>query len=120
MPHKTEADRLAYSRLYESTARTKPRKPRNPVQQRAAHLLCTFGITVEEFDYIRLKQCNKCAICSQDFVDTPHVDHDHDTKWVRGLLCRACNVGLGCFEDSIETVRKALDYLETQVSVEVI
>ena len=40
------------------------------------------------------------------------VDHCHVTGNVRGLLCRACNLALGQFEDNIKTLNKAIKYLE--------
>lgn len=39
------------------------------------------------------------------------VDHNHETKKVRGLLCTNCNAGLGMFKDSIEKLELAIDYL---------
>jgi hypothetical protein len=40
------------------------------------------------------------------------VDHDHNTGAVRGLLCHSCNTGLGHLGDSVETLARALDYLQ--------
>lgn len=38
--------------------------------------------------------------------------HDHKTGKIRGLLCRACNHGLGNFLDSIENLEEAINYLK--------
>lgn len=62
-----------------------------------------------------------CAICNQPEADgrALAVDHDHGCcrenvcgQCVRGLLCTACNQGLGKFQDNPELLRAALAYLE--------
>lgn len=62
-----------------------------------------------------------CAICGRPESDgrTLSVDHDHGCcpesvcgQCVRGLLCTACNHGLGKFLDSPELLRAAAEYLE--------
>lgn len=60
------------------------------------------------------KQENRCAICGQPLglVEPPHVDHDHDSGKLRGLLCGTCNSGLGFFRDNEYLMRKAADYVE--------
>jgi hypothetical protein len=40
-----------------------------------------------------------------------HVDHNHMTGKVRGLLCHHCNVGIGHFEDNIVLLSNAITYL---------
>jgi hypothetical protein len=55
-----------------------------------------------------------CAICSKpDEVEGRRmaIDHNHDTGAVRGLLCGNCNRGLGNFQDDIDMLKKATDYL---------
>jgi hypothetical protein len=40
------------------------------------------------------------------------IDHCHETGKVRGLLCDACNTGIGRFSDQVDLLQKAIDYLE--------
>jgi hypothetical protein len=42
-------------------------------------------------------QQRRCKICDKE-MQLPHVDHDHNTGKYRGLLCVACNNGLGIYE----------------------
>ena len=74
----------------------------------------SYGLTPEEFEAMRLKQSNKCAICgSTDWGrPSPSIDHDHETGKVRGLLCNRCNRTLGLAEDSIPLLTKMIKYLE--------
>lgn len=52
-----------------------------------------------------------CMICGSD--KRLCIDHDHDTKAIRGVLCSKCNAGLGMFRDNQEFLRKAAEYLES-------
>jgi hypothetical protein len=40
------------------------------------------------------------------------IDHCHKTNKFRGWLCHKCNRSLGGFNDSIELLNKAIDYLK--------
>ena len=65
-------------------------------------------------------QSYSCPICGADIRGRYVVDHNHaccsGTKscgmCVRGFLCDKCNLGLGAFRDSVETLLKAVKYLE--------
>jgi hypothetical protein len=61
------------------------------------------------------EQGGVCKICGTDKPWSRSgkftIDHDHATGRVRGLLCHNCNLGLGKFKDSIEFLRKAMEYL---------
>lgn len=70
-----------------------------------------------------IAQDNKCAICG-GIGGTGltnglrlHVDHDHKTDKIRGLLCGSCNVGLGHFKDDTTLLQTAIEYLRRDTDV---
>ena len=70
------------------------------------------NMTQEQHDDLLLKQHNCCAICGKPFIETPRIDHNHETDENRGLLCNYCNTLIGmCFE-SIEILGNAIQYLK--------
>ena len=81
-----------------------------------------FGVDQEMYDEMVAEQDNCCAICGVhatedkanrwDGTGSLNVDHCHETGLVRGLLCSQCNQGLGRFKDNIESLKKAIWYLE--------
>lgn len=83
--------------------------------QRCCTLRKKYGITAAEFNSLLASQDNRCAICGSSESKSRgrmHVDHNHKTGAIRGILCQACNVTLGKMEDSPELLRKAAAYLE--------
>lgn len=82
-----------------------------------AHALRKYGLTTEERDAIAEAEGWVCPICGDPLVrggkGGMHVDHDHVTYVVRGVLCRDCNTGLGDFRDRPELLRRAIAWLET-------
>jgi 5-methylcytosine-specific restriction endonuclease McrA len=87
---------------------------------KVGHLKKVYGLTPEKIQEILIKQDSKCKICgSTEFGikrNVPHIDHDHATGKIRGLLCCHCNIGLGCFKDNVESLKSAIKYLEAQDS----
>lgn len=74
-----------------------------------------YGITIECYNEMFVEQAGQCKICrihQSELKEKLHVDHCHDTKIVRGLLCGRCNRGIGMFKDSIELLEKAIKYLK--------
>src|SRR4051794_27622457 len=84
------------------------------VASRAGHLKRKFRLTLDQYDQSLASQGGGCAICG----DTPeggtslHIDHDHDTGAVRGLLCVRCNNALGQLKEDAQLVRAAAAYID--------
>ena len=75
-----------------------------------------YGLTPEQYTLMRVDQRDCCKICgshASEHVRGLHVDHNHSTGDVRGLLCGNCNKGLGNFKDQPVLLLKALEYLIT-------
>jgi hypothetical protein len=80
--------------------------PASRARERAKRLLRLYGLTVEGYDELEKKQSGLCALCDRPEAMACRkfklsVDHDHETGRVRGLLCNACNVGLGRIEKKV-------------------
>lgn len=73
-----------------------------------------YNITVEQFENMYSSQNGVCKICKRICPSGRRlsVDHDHDTGKIRGLLCMKCNKGLGSFEDNVENMKIAIEYLK--------
>jgi hypothetical protein len=75
-----------------------------------------YGMTDEQYAALMETQDGRCAICRTTewtgHHKRPHVDHDHATGRVRGILCHDCNLGLGKFKDDPDLLRAAIVYLE--------
>lgn len=79
-----------------------------------------YGISVERYAEILVAQNNACAVCKNTLADLSrtgrrkpsfHLDHDHKTDAVRGLLCFRCNYGLGWFSDNVERFQQLAEYI---------
>jgi len=74
--------------------------PINKDLSRNRSLKFRYGISQVEYNAMLLKQEGKCAICKVIPSNRPLVvDHDHNTKEVRGLLCDKCNISIGIFDN---------------------
>jgi hypothetical protein len=86
--------KATYERLYGST--------------REYHLRRRYGITGADFDAMVEAQGGTCAVCHGK---PEHVDHDHATGKVRGILCFNCNQALGNVRDDVDVLQGLIDYL---------
>jgi hypothetical protein len=87
--------------------------------QRKNELKRKYGLTRDQFEAMLQEQHGVCAICKGNEQLTKRkreplcVDHKHDeSRAIRGLLCRRCNVIVGMVENNPELFRAAADYLE--------
>ena len=77
-----------------------------------------YNLSLKDAELIWASQEGRCAICaetisnpSQGDSTKTHVDHDHKTNTIRGLLCSDCNSGLGFFKDDKLRLQEAIRYL---------
>lgn len=104
LERKREYDRrtgFASQKKYRSSERGRASVRRSRLKQ--------YGLTPEEYDAILSRQQGGCAVCGS--TDRLHVDHDHGSGAVRGILCEWCNRGIGHFADDPERLRAAAAYL---------
>lgn len=89
-------------------------KKRHREYRREYRLKANYGITLEEYNQMFEEQNGCCAICEthqSKLKQTLCVDHCHQTKKVRKLLCSNCNRGIGMFQDNAKLLIKAAEYL---------
>lgn len=74
-----------------------------------------YGITRDHFIALLRAQNEQCPGCAAPLTSDgkeTHIDHDHATGKVRGLLCQNCNRALGMVKDSVEVLLRLGVYLE--------
>ena len=101
------SDRLnAYRRDYN-------RRPERKRKSRDAYYRRTFGISADDFDALLGEQGGGCAICGAvpEREASFHLDHDHVTGEIRGILCLSCNQALGHFRDDAGLLERAAVYV---------
>jgi len=86
-------------------------KGRDPHYFRRHRLKKQYGLSLDDYRDMLVGQAGRCLICLLVLPEHPHIDHDHATGKVRGLLCGSCNRMLGQANDSILRLRAAIRYL---------
>ncbi len=79
------------------------------------NLKTNYGLTIEQYDEMVRKSGGRCMVCGKKPTGKKglHVDHDHKTGKVRGLLCNKCNVALGMVNDTPNLLLKLYYYLRS-------
>jgi hypothetical protein len=98
--------------------RTKKARKLNPEKTAnygwKSKIKAAYSISEEEYFNMYSSQEGKCAICSLEILAknrSTHIDHNHTTGKVRGLLCHHCNTALGLFKENTKTLEAAMQYL---------
>lgn len=83
-------------------------------RKKAYNLKHRYGITLVNFHDKLKEQDNKCEICKAEFESETHahVDHNHATGAVRGLLCKICNTFLGVIKEDADNVIAVKDSIK--------
>lgn len=112
-------------KVCDNTVRKESRS-RCPVTQQGYHrrkLARQYGLDADWYAKTLALQEGKCAICgttnplgegntTEKLYFSFAVDHCHSSGQVRGLLCNACNRGIGFLQDKAEVLLKAAAYLQ--------
>lgn len=90
------------------------------IADRRSHLKRRYGMTLEEYDAMLEAQGGGCFICGRPPREdiSLHVDHDHSTGKVRGILCFCCNNALADFREDPTLFAKAAAYLSWHANQE--
>jgi hypothetical protein len=94
-------------------------------KERDKQLRQNYGISLDEYNELFKAQNGVCAVCgcpetrrpgrrkrTEDYIPMLHVDHDHKTGKIRGLLCSECNTALGSLHDDPNRIKALLKYIE--------
>lgn len=75
-----------------------------------------YGINIEDYDKIIRRQDGKCDICGIILEEIKkkkrHLDHNHKTSLVRGILCNRCNMLIGACNENEKILEEAIKYLK--------
>ena len=123
MPFKDPAEKKEHRRQYylankeRALAKMAEWRRLNPERHSRARLVSKlrvkYGLTLAQYHGLLESQAGACAICHRNTgTRALHIDHDHSTGKVRGLLCNSCNRGIGLLKDDATVLRSALAYLE--------
>lgn len=127
---KHKAKRNAESAAYQKTHKggTTRWRDKNPEKVRASALK-KYGLTVEDYANLKNFQNGTCAICHKPETRRNTrtnklwelaVDHCHDTLEVRGILCSACNRGIGFFAHDPALLASAIFYINNPTAKSVL
>jgi hypothetical protein len=85
--------------------------PKYRAQKRSSWLKSRYGITLQDYEQTLTEQGGGCALCGRKPGKIAlHVDHDHTTGRVRGLLCHQCNWYMGTVDKDPSLIERIASY----------
>jgi hypothetical protein len=101
-------DKVAYMRVYNKLPTTKKRT-RDWYRDRDLRRL--YGMTFEDFVALAAKTDDQCPICEVN--PATHVDHNHETGKVRGVICNGCNRVIGRFDKNKGMLERLVHHVQS-------
>ena len=103
-------------KLLSERARAYSQTPKGMLSRYKCQMKLKYKLEVEDIVKMYDNQRGCCAICKQSLIspdskELPHIDHDHTTGVVRGVLCATCNKGIGHLQDDADLCIRASTYL---------
>jgi len=77
-------------------------------------------VSIDFYNELFVSQNGCCFICgthAENAYKGLHIDHDHNSGEIRGLLCHKCNTALGLFQDNVDFLKIAIVYLNNSRKV---
>lgn len=105
----------------EISIRQKKWYKKNKKKVQAYILKRRYNLTIEQYNELYIIQQGRCQICGEhqsNLAIALSVDHNHNSKQVRGLLCQQCNTALGSFrvdDVGIELLTCAIEYIKASL-----
>ncbi len=112
--YKATQEKYRASDKYKSAGERYSKSNKGQSSRRAAQLKFKYRISEKDFERMFRSQNGACAICESVSLSGKrlHIDHNHVTGKVRGLLCQPCNHMIGNAKEAMIILYKAADYLE--------
>jgi len=79
-------------------------------RQKIKDLRGRYNLSIDRYEEMMLEQNGCCGICNKEKKLV--VDHCHNTKKVRMLLCSTCNIKVGILEDDPAEYKMLIEYIE--------
>jgi len=115
MPSKERLDRYKQEGTIDYQRRTKAVRQRrqridNPAVNGRTRQVLGEKRYLEVYTELLIAQAGRCEICGKPEKPNRrlHIDHDHKTNEIRGLLCYSCNTKLGFVEKYLRQIVRYL------------